>query len=279
MLFSVPHSLGKRYDPDLRDDHGSEWCGQLHSHLRLRVLAVILRMLGVACIAIITACLLFGMVAVAASGPPLPVYGVGLLGVDGGIACVVYADGGKVSSNCLFQSTTDAGPPLLPDSGYAPGSITTAFIDAGCIKMNGVVRCSWETGQADVLLNVGGLGNVSGIYQTFFYPSICAAPWPTPPCLCGAGAYGYGTCPSDGGIPHGFLGVGPNDHCSASVLAVVNDGGLGYSSMLQASASPSDNDAGLVANGISVSFVNWTTTSFMPGSTNLLGEVQCTQSN
>lgn len=171
--------------------------------------------------------------------------------------------GAVLTSNCTIGTT----------GWFAP------FIDAGCIEMNGVVRCSWETGQADVLLNVGGLGNVSGIYQTFFHPRICAAPWPTPPCLCGAGAYGYGTCPSDGGIPHGFLGVGPNDHCSASVLAVVNDGGLGYSSMLQASASPSDNDAGLVANGISVSFVNWTTTSFMPGSTNLLGEVQCTQSN
>ena len=199
----------------------------------------------------------------AASGhPPLPVYGVGLVGPDGGIECVVYADGGNVVSTCPINgsggSNTDGGGSSSGSSGGGG--------DGGSPT---------ETGSAQVLLNVSGLGNVSGVYQTFFYPSTCAAPWPSPPCVCGAGAYGFGTCPPDGGTALGFSGVGPQDYCTASVSSIINDGGFGYNGMMQATASPGDHDAGFVGGGVALQVVNWTTQTFMAGSTNLLAEIKC----
>ena len=235
----------------------------------------------------------------AASGPSLPVYGVGLLGPDGGVQCNVYADAGTVYSTCAFSGAVSdggggSGPVILPDAGLNLAYLqvgdldagaaqigalqvtteTVGFEDAGTISVAGN-QVVGETGAAEVLLSVSGLGNVSGLYQTFFYPSTCAAPWPSPPCVCGAGAYGFGTCPPDGGTALGFSGVGPQDYCTASVSSIINDGGFGYNGMMQATASPGDHDAGFVGGGVALQVVNWTTQTFMAGSTNLLAEIKC----
>lgn len=216
-------------------------------------------------------------------------YGLNLIenSPDGG-TCMVYADGGVVISNCPITvapgGTGGSSFQYLQvgelDAGAAQiGTLqvtteTVGFLDAGTISVAGNPVVG-ETGAAEVLLSVSGLGNVSGLYQTFFYPSTCAAPWPSPPCVCGAGAYGFGTCPPDGGTALGFSGVGPQDYCTASVSTVVSDAGVGYQSIFQATASPGDHDAGFSAGGVALSLVNWTTQTFPVGNVNLLAEVKC----
>ena len=79
----------------------------------------------------------------AASGhPPLPVYGVGLVGPDGGVECVVYADGGNVVSTCLISGSSGLlGGPF--SSGQLPivcqnGTIvwdTDGGVDAGALEV------------------------------------------------------------------------------------------------------------------------------------------------
>lgn len=229
-------------------------------------------------------------------GPPLPVYGVGLLGPDGGIACVVYADGGKVSSNCPFTGASDGGGGVGPTGPTGPSGPTGPTGPSGPSGPTGpsgpsgptgatgptgpgVLSDSGVTAYANVLLPVGGLTNASKTYQLVMSDAgICTAPWPTTvPCICGsASSYGFGTCP-DAGLA-GSLLDNPFDHCFGNVLGVANDGGDSvsiYNSAFTVSETANDDDAGLSGNGIYIGLTNNTGADLASGDTNALVSVSC----
>ena len=101
----------------------------------------------------------------AASGhPPLPVYGVGLVGPDGGIECVVYADGGNVVSTCPINGSSGGssggggGPVYGTDGGFAASNFVCAPGTSCCFVLpGGETICSDGTGDTVISSPDGGI--------------------------------------------------------------------------------------------------------------------------